>query len=124
MRIYEGLGIIRFKRTMLNFVGKEKARKMGWLPLNESLDQVEDSLKSFIRKTKFNELVHTLVMVALMVASIKLITEGQFAQGIVVIALNIPFNLYPILLQRYNRRRILDYLKARSLRKRNKSKPH
>lgn len=119
MRIYESLGILRFKRTMLNLVGKEKARKMGWFPLNESTGQIQDSLKLFIRKTKLNELVHLVVLIALLVASIKLFAEGQLAQGLVVIMINIPFNFYPIMLQRYNRRRINDYLKARSLQNKN-----
>lgn len=119
MQLYEKLGIIRFKRAMLNLVGKENAKKMGWHPLSESSGQVDDALRIFIRKTKLNELVHLLVLIALLVASIKLFAEGQLAQGLVVIIINIPFNIYPIFLQRYNRRRILDYLNARSLRNEN-----
>jgi hypothetical protein len=51
-------------------------------------------------------LAHLIVVVGLFAVSMTLLIEGQYAQVFATLAINIPCNIYPIMLQRYNRDRV------------------
>ena len=91
---------------MIKLFGENYGRKFGWFPFRERKEECTEVLKSFRKKTEKNELAHLFILVLLIALSINLIINGETAEAVVVIFINIPFNLYPIMLQRYLRFRV------------------
>ncbi|QCK15617.1 glycosyl-4,4'-diaponeurosporenoate acyltransferase CrtO family protein [Mangrovivirga cuniculi] len=108
---YELIGVRKFKKHLLNFFGENYSQKQGWLPLKNRSENYNEAFKKFINKTKQNEVVHLIVMLILLILSVETLLEGKFLQALSVVIINIPFNVYPIILQRYNRFRIYQILK-------------
>jgi len=111
--VYERLGVRRFKKYMLLCVGSPRAGRLGWHPIRDRGGSVQDALTSFQKQTKRNESAHWVVLIGLAGMGVHLLVEGQYAQALAVILINIPFNVYPIMLQRYSRHRVNRLLASR-----------
>jgi len=103
--LHERFGIRRFRRYMLLGIGSTNARRLDWHPIRDREGSVQNALESFEKQTKRNETAHLVVLIGLAGMSAHLVAEGRYAQALVVILINIPFNVYPIMLQRYSRHR-------------------
>lgn len=103
--LHARFGICRFRRYMLLGIGSTNARRLDRHPIRAREGSVRDALESFEKQTKRNETAHLVVLIGLAGMSAHLVAEGRYAQALVVILLNIPFNVYPIMLQRYSRHR-------------------
>lgn len=91
---------------MLRLVGPENAERMGWHPLRQGKSNLKTVLSDYREQTQRNETAHLLVLVALVAMSARLFGNGQHAEAMVVLLINIPFNLYPVMLQRHVRHRL------------------
>ena len=110
--IYEYLGIKQFKKCMLRLFGLELASKLGWYPFKDRSVSFQRALIKFYSQTIRNESAHLLVLVGLVFFSLNLLKEGDYPHALVVIIINIPFNIYPVMLQRYNRGRVKRVLES------------
>jgi hypothetical protein len=103
--VYERIGVRRFKGWMLGLVGERTAHRLGWrLPAGRA--EKRATLRSFDKRTRHNEAVHALVLVALAAVAVHLLARGEAAAAIALLVVNIPFNVYPLLLQRHTRLRL------------------
>lgn len=99
-KIYESFGI-HFYRKLLVWVGWEK--------LNKKTKPVEKSTKALLNlhyRTKQDELGHTIILIIVLGFNIFVAFKYGVLASLWLFILNILLNLYPILLQRYNRPRI------------------
>jgi hypothetical protein len=105
-RVYERIGVRRFKRWMLALVGQQTAHRLGWRLLPGSRADTRAALRSFEKRTRHNEAVHALVLAALAAVAVHLLARGEAAAAVALLVVNIPFNVYPLLLQRHTRLRL------------------
>lgn len=117
--LYKHLGVPAFKRFMLRCAGERTAAWMNWRPIGDPSSRrtggLRPALESFRSQTRRNEIAHWLVLIVLAVAGIRLALDGRGAEALVVLLMNIPVNVYPVMLQRHSRYRI-DRVLARSKR--------
>lgn len=104
--IYRVLSIARFKQWLLARFGDDLAIRMGWHPIRFRHDSVASALSGLHRQTRKNEFVHLVVLLVMTAFSASLSLNGQVLQALVVMAINLPANFYPIALQRWTRWRI------------------
>lgn len=109
-RIYIFLGVSAFRR-LLRLVGWEKVTQK-----NFPIEKTQTALQQCERSTRVSELGHLVIgLIVLGVAAYVCVTYS-FMASIWLLSLNLLFNLYPILLQRYNRpryRRAIAAVQAR-----------
>lgn len=99
-RIYELLGI-HFFRKLLVWVGWEK--------MNKKNNPVEKNFQALIHleyRTKQSELGHIIILIIVLGFTVFVAVKFGIMKSIWLLVLNILLNLYPILLQRYNRPRL------------------
>lgn len=99
-KIYESLGI-NFYRKLLVWVGWEK--------LNKKSNPIEKNTKALMHlhyQTKQSELGHIVILLIVLGFNIFVAFQFGIIKSLSLLILNVLFNLYPILLQRYNRPRI------------------
>ncbi|MEO7214061.1 hypothetical protein [Mucilaginibacter sp.] len=104
-KIYQSLGV-NFYRKLLVWIGWEK--------LNKKSNPVEKNTEALIHlhnRTKKSELGHLLILIIVLGFNIFVAFKFGILQSLWLLGLNILFNLYPILLQRYNRPRIVRAVK-------------
>lgn len=99
-KIYEYLGI-NFFRKVLVWVGWEKLNKK-----SNPIGKNPQTLQQLHYNTKQSELGHLIIFIIVLGFNVFVAIEYGFNKSIWLLALNIMLNLYPILLQRYNRPRI------------------
>lgn len=120
-KIYEHLGIKKFKRILL-YIAHSKQKQ---IPFKNYFikDYSIDGLKEFDAMSRKSEKYHVILAFILFLYTIRIgvsidsISDAIFLLFFMII--NILFNIYPILLQRYNRIRImnaLDKLRRENLR--------
>ena len=99
-RVYEYMGVGYF-RKLLVLVGWEKLNKPK-NPVNKNLE----SLKSLEYKTRQSEFGHFVIGIVVLMVYIDVAVRYGFMDSIWLLVLNILLNIYPILVQRYNRPRL------------------
>jgi hypothetical protein len=99
-KIYQSLGINFFRKLLV---------WIGWEKLNKKANPVERNTKTLVHlhyRTKQSELGHTIILIIVFGFNIFVAFKFGILKSLWLLILNILFNLYPILLQRYNRPRI------------------
>ena len=94
---YRYLGVKYFRSfLMLIHWGKEKNRK-------KYFNGTKSGIKDFDFQTRQSEFGHLAAFVAISLACIWLLPMSHVRIALLTMALNIPFNLYPVILQRIHR---------------------
>lgn len=99
-KIYESVGI-NFYRKLLVGIGWEKLGKKS-KPVQKDIN----ALMNLHYRTKQDELGHSIIMLIVLGFTIFVIIKFGILKSLWLLILNILLNVYPILLQRYNRPRI------------------
>lgn len=105
-RVYRWFGVQYFP-LLLRVIGSEQMRRQA-APIRKD----ESSLTQFSRRTKMSETSHGCVALMVAVLSIYVATAYSIDQSKWLMATNIVFNVYPVMLQRYNRPRVERILRA------------
>lgn len=98
--VYERLGINVFRKLLVG---------VGWEKLNKKSNPVEKNTKALSQlhyRTKQSEFGHVIIFIIVLGFTIFVALEYGFVESLWLLFLNILLNLYPILLQRYNRPRL------------------
>jgi len=99
-KIYQSLGINVFRKLLV---------WVGWEKLNKKSSPVEKNTTALMHlhyRTKQSELGHIIILMIVLGVNIFVAFKFGILKSLWLLVLNILFNLYPILLQRYNRPRI------------------
>ena len=99
-KIYESLGINLFRKFLV---------LIGWEKLNKKANPVEKNLQALIHleyRTKQSELGHIIIFFIVLAFTIYVAITFGIKESLSLIILNILLNVYPVLLQRYNRPRL------------------
>lgn len=99
-RIYEWVGINFFRKLLVI---------IGWEKLNKTNNPVKKDLNTLIQleyNTRKSEFGHILIFIIVLAVTIFVTIQFSMKETIWLIILNVILNVYPILLQRYNRPRI------------------
>jgi hypothetical protein len=104
--IYELLGVRFFKRYLLP-TELLVNRLRGGTAMRGGRDALKVELNRLEWETKRNELIHLLAL--LLITCILLVKSPQLSamQVLLILAINLYVNVYPIFVQRYNRQRIV-----------------
>lgn len=99
-QIYQVMNVELFRKYLLIAIwGKEENRKKFF---NGSRSGIED----MIYMTKQSEVGHLLAFVVIFIICIFLLAQGYWALIVLTSIINVIFNTYPVLLQRYHRMRV------------------
>lgn len=99
-KIYESFGVNWYRKLLV---------WIGWEKLNKKTNPVEKNINALMflhYKTKQSELGHLIILVIVLGFNILVAFNFGIIKSLSLLILNILLNLYPILLQRYNRPRI------------------
>lgn len=99
-KIYEWMGINFFRKLLV---------WIGWEKLNKKANPVEKSTKALMYlhyRTKQSELGHLIILIIVFGFTLFVAYKFGPVKSISLVVLNVLLNLYPILLQRYNRPRL------------------
>ena len=99
-RVYKYLGV-DFYRKLLVLSGWEKNRKKE-TPISRSLEL----LKYYEYRTRASEFGHAIIAIIIVFITIYVCIAYSFKETVWLIVLNIFINIYPIIVQRYNRPRV------------------
>lgn len=99
-RIYKYLGV-HFFRKLLVLSGWERSRKKE-TPIRKSLILLE----YYEYRTRTSEFGHVIIAIIISIISIYVCRVYSFKESVWLIFLNIVLNIYPIIVQRYNRPRV------------------
>ena len=114
-KIYELLGINFFRKLLL---------WIGWERLNKKANPIKNNtnaLTLMLYRTKQSELGHAIIFFIVLGFTAIFAIKYGIRESLWLLILNVLLNLYPILLQRYNRPR---YLRAILLSKHKESRSH
>ena len=111
-KLYGKLGVKQFHRLYLATFGrviKFLSREDRWIKdfSNESLENLE-------KWTRLYEGVHFIGNLTFTPLIINNLVNGNYEQAITGVAMNTVINIYPIMMQRYNRSRIYNVLEYRN----------
>ncbi len=113
--IYEFLGVRFFKRYLLptelllfRLRGKKAAMQGGQEVLKAELKRLE-------WETRRNEVIHSLALLLTVCILVFRLPQLSIVQFLVIFAINLYVNVYPIFVQRYNRFRIMRLLRKCTL---------
>src|ERR1700721_2532792 len=108
--IYEFLGVRFFKRYLLP-TELLVNRLRGRTAMQGGQDVLKVELKRLERETKRNEVIHLLALP--LITFVLLVKSPQWSvmQVLLIFAINLYVNVYPIFVQRYNRLRIVRLLR-------------
>ena len=99
-KIYESFGINFFRKLLV---------WIGWEKLNKKANPIEKNTKALMHlhyRTKQSEFGHIIVFIIVFGFTIYSVFKFGVLQSLWLLILNLLLNLYPILLQRYNRPRL------------------
>ncbi|MBC3872666.1 glycosyl-4,4'-diaponeurosporenoate acyltransferase CrtO family protein [Undibacterium flavidum] len=99
-KFYEHFGINLFRKLLV---------VIGWEKLNKKANPIEKSAKALahnLLRTKKSEFAHLIIFLIVVGMSVMVAINSRPRDALWLIIFNIIFNLYPVLLQRYNRPRI------------------
>ena len=98
-KIYELAGIREFRWVLLH-------SPLGWINPNYHLRASRGDCDRLLRETNSGEAVHWLTRVVSVMVAISQLVHGHAVYGYAMLLVRIPFDLYPIMLQRWNRGRV------------------
>jgi hypothetical protein len=99
-KIYEAFGINWFRKLLVI---------LGWEKLNKKANPVEKNLQALVHleyRTKQSELGHIIIFFIVLAFTIYVAITFGIKESLSLFILNILLNVYPVLLQRYNRPRL------------------
>lgn len=99
-KIYESFGINIYRKLLV---------LIGWEKLNKKSNPMEKNTKALMHlhyRTKQAELGHLIIFIIVIGFNIFVAFKFGILKSLWLLVLNILFNLYPVLLQRYNRPRL------------------
>lgn len=99
-KIYERLGV-NFFRKLLVWIGWEKVIRKTY-----PLEKNTEALANLYYQTKKSELDHLIILIIVLGFNVLVAFKFGVVKSLWLLLCNVLFNLYPILLQRYNRPRI------------------
>ena len=102
-RIYERLGVKRFKRTYIGFMKR-------YLITETLRGRDEKSLQHLINSTKWYEGTHLVLNCGLSILIASELANGYYKGAALLGLVNTLTNIYPIMMQRYNRGRLYKTL--------------
>jgi hypothetical protein len=97
--IYDRAGIRAFRRVLLH-------SPLGWINPNFHLRASRAGCDRLLREINSAEGVHWLTCVVSAMLAISYLLHDHAVYGYVMLLVRIPFDLYPIMLQRWNRGRV------------------
>lgn len=100
-KIYQSFGINLF-RKLLVLVGWEKLSKA-----TKPVGKGADTLANLYHRTKIDELGHLIILVIVAAFTVVVAIRFGLAKAMPLLVSNILLNLYPVMLQRFNRPRIV-----------------
>ena len=103
-KIYDRAGVRAFRWVLFH-------SPLGWINANFRLSAGRADCDRLLRETNSAEAVHWLTCFATVMLAISNLHHGYLAYGYAMLLVRIPFDLYPIMLQRWNRGRVLRVLK-------------
>lgn len=101
--IYARADLRAFRWLLLN-------SPLGWINPNLHLTTGRVGCDRLLREMNTSEGIHWLTCVASTALAISYLVEGHAVYGYVLLLVRIPFDLYPIMLHRWNRGRVLRIL--------------
>jgi hypothetical protein len=104
--IYERAGIRAFRWTLLR-------SGLGWINPNFHVRHSRADWERLLRDTHNSEGVHWLAGAVQVVLAVWFLIDGNARHGYVMLLVRIPFDVYPIMLQRWNRGRVYRVLRRR-----------
>ncbi len=105
--IYERAGIRAFRWILLR-------SGLGWINPNFHVRQSHADRERLLRETHNSEGVHWLAGAVQVVLALWFLMDGNARYGYVMLLVRIPFDVYPIMLQRWNRGRVYRVLRRRT----------
>ncbi len=108
-RGYRWLGVRRFK-YWLPFSGDRVALRTGRHPLRQG--RLPETLDAAFQNTVLYELIHLSILIPLLPVMVVPFQHEAWVAGGFVLAMNVVINGYPIMVQRYNRVRLLRLVSA------------
>lgn len=105
--LYKWLGVNIF-RKLLVLIGWEKVIRVA-SPVKKNLDAIKN-LEHGTRQSEFNHLIIFFIVLAM---NIFVVFRYGLTQSLSLFILNVIFNVYPVMLQRYNRPRLQRALRIR-----------
>ena len=108
-RCYRWLGVRRFK-YWIPFSGDRVALRTGRHPLRQG--KLPETLDAAFQNTVLYELIHLSILIPLLPVMVAPFRHEAWVAGGFVVALNVLMNVYPIMVQRYNRVRLLRLVSA------------
>jgi hypothetical protein len=109
-RLYRRLGVLPFKRYLT--WEDPFLRALRTTQPRPSVDRAGDSLRNCLVQMRLNEVVHAALLLAAVPPTVYAFLAGWAGLGTFLCMANVVFNLYPILVQRYNRPRVLRVLRG------------
>jgi hypothetical protein len=106
--IYDRAGIRAFRWVLLH-------SPLGWINPNFHLGASRADCERLLRETNSSEAVHWLTCVVSVTLAISYLLDDYAVYGYVMLLVRIPFDLYPIMLQRWNRGRLWRVLRRPQL---------
>jgi multidrug efflux pump subunit AcrB len=97
--IYDRAGIRAFRRVLFH-------SPLGWINANFHLRATRADCHRLLRETNSSEAVHWVTCVVSVMLAISYLLHDHAVYGYVMLLVRIPFDLYPIMLQRRNRGRV------------------
>ena len=107
-KIYRWLGVKHFKK-ILPTGGDYVARWIGWRPIANASSK-EEGLRDYEKLTRSLELIHSVLFPLYTTSMIQDLTDGDLESAGWMLIKNLAVNVYPIMVQRYNRARIYNAL--------------
>jgi len=101
--IYDRAGIRAFRWVLFH-------SPLGWINGNFHLRASRAGCERLLREINSAEAIHWLNFVVLVMLAISYLLHDHAVYGYVMLLVRIPFDLYPIMLQRWNRGRVLRVL--------------
>ncbi len=99
-KIYRILGVKYFRKLLVI---------IGWEKLNKSRNPVNKNsrtLEMLEYKTRQSEFGHSVIFLIVLIINVAVIVKFGFIESLWLLVLNLLLNVYPIIVQRYNRPRI------------------
>ncbi len=104
-KVYDQMRVGAFRRIL-------RHSPLGWINPNLHLSAGRADCERLLKELSAAEGVHWLTFVASSILAIWCLADGYVVYGSVMLLVRIPFDLYPIMLQRRNRGRLLRLMSA------------
>jgi hypothetical protein len=98
-KVYDHTGIRAFRWVLLK-------SPLGWINGNYHVVASRTAFERLLRETNVTEWVHWLSLFLSIILAISCFVDGYAVYGYVLLLIRIPFDIYPIMLQRWNRVRV------------------